>query len=376
MSNMSGINSQAGFCFQKEVFLYNAAKLSPGAEATYEGLDDVSIDCSKDENAAIVGYPEKKLVQVKLGNVTTATMRRVVCNWMIAAKKNPSVRKLELVVRHDSNVATEILENTGKDFYSDIVKRAEKAKRESSLFKQVEKCLEKDEAITLFEKIKGCNITHLPCDVNDLLREAFAEMLFRGTAEFSGAYFDKRIEELKRRIFFCIDESMQKKKAFVLSKESLIDICEDVVACISANRYTPDYESFVAEVDTTSLLSSGGRHVHQLEKCELSNRAIQNALEEMAYYSSIRNYYLERANLLKPKSIERTAYSNFEHAVLELGASGIDKPALRFVNTRKASNSYCSTEQEKWGACVYLTRDGETDYQITWWDEEIHGASG
>ena len=58
---MSGINSQAGFCFQKEVFLYNAAKLSSGAEATYEGLDDVSIDCNKDENAAIVGYPEKSL---------------------------------------------------------------------------------------------------------------------------------------------------------------------------------------------------------------------------------------------------------------------------------------------------------------------------
>lgn len=116
MSDALGRYSQAGFIFQKKIFLHKVASLErPQEQATYEGSDDVSIglDATQDEDMAIVGQNERRLVQVKLGSVNNTTMRRIVCNWMLAKHSHPFVGGHELIVAHGKTVDKSILGESG-----------------------------------------------------------------------------------------------------------------------------------------------------------------------------------------------------------------------------------------------------------------------
>ena len=116
MSDALGRYCQAGFIFQKKIFLHKVASLErPQEQATYEGSDDVSIglDATQDEDMAIVGQNERRLVQVKLGSVNNTTMRRIVCNWMLAKHSHPFVGGHELIVAHGKTVDKSILGESG-----------------------------------------------------------------------------------------------------------------------------------------------------------------------------------------------------------------------------------------------------------------------
>lgn len=378
MGNKSGINAQAGFVFQKQVFLHKLIGLQSSDAATFEGLDDVSVDSrrEKNESLAIVGLPKKELVQVKAGDVNATTMMRIVCNWVLATRDHPWIDGYELVVQCGRNVDSAILQEDAESIYENILEKSKTKRNRNALYKQIVTAIGKSNFAEIFTRIKACKITLMTEDINRLLKEELVDILYKGTDECSGKFYDQRVEELQRKVFYAIDKCMEQRKEFSVKKEVFRDICNDVVERISANRYDPDFELFVADLNVNALLDEGGRHVQQLTKCEMDQDDRKAALCEMAYYSAIRQFHLERMDLSKQEAIEETAHRNFRHAVMRLGAMGQDSPTMRFVETREAENRRCSNEQEKWGACVYLTRDdAEKKHQITWWDEGIHGAS-
>lgn len=378
MGDKSGINSQAGFIFQKKIFLLNVVDMQSGEVATFEGLDDVSIDSQRTENEhiAITGSPSKGLVQVKLGNVSDAIMTRIVCNWALATKKCPSINRYEIVVPYGRNVESGILNRAATEVYESIREKSQNKRNRNALYKQLIDGFDENEFAVIFNRIKAHNATTILVeDIDQLLEDKLADVLYKGTEEFSGAFYNQRVEELQKKLFFEIDKTLKERREFIISKECFRDMCNEIVERISANRYDPDYELFAENLDIDQLLGSGGRHIQQLEKCGLEHRDLEDALCEMAYYSAIRNFHLERVNMSRQKAIEDTAHKNFRNTVLRLQAEKRDNPLLRFVETRQASNDRCSNEQERGGACVYLTRDDvEEKFQITWWDEDVHGS--
>ena len=42
----------------------------------------------------------------------------------------------------------------------------------------------------------------------------------------------------------------------------------------------------------------------------------------------------------------------------------------RLEETKKRSNSYADSEQIRYGAVIYLTREDEIEHQISWEDED------
>lgn len=378
MGSKSGIYAQAGFVFQKQVFLYKLIDLRSNDAATFEGLDDVSVDSQRAENEslALVGLPKRKLVQVKAGNVSATAMMRVVCNWVLATEQHSDIDGYELVVPCGCKVDSAILSEDARDVYADILEKSSTKKNKNALYKQIKEGVSENDFMEIFSKIKACDIAPMSKGIDRLLEEKLEDILHKGTDECSGKFYEQRVEELQREVFYAIDKCMKERKGFSVTKEVFRDMCNDVVERISVNRYDPDFELFAADLNVGSLLDEGGRHVQQLTKCELDQSDMEAALCEMAYYSAIRQFRLERMGLSRQTAIEKTAHGNFRHAVMRLGAMGQDNPTMRFVETRDSPNERCSNEQEKWGACVYLTRDdAEKKYQITWWDKEVHGAS-
>ena len=63
-------------------------------------------------------------------------------------------------------------------------------------------------------------------------------------------------------------------------------------------------------------------------------------------------------------------FCNFRDSCLSLEADGDDRPIKRLLATKDKSNQYAFNEHEKWGSCIWLTRE-ETpaDKLISWEDE-------
>ena len=80
--------------------------------------------------------------------------------------------------------------------------------------------------------------------------------------------------------------------------------------------------------------------------------------------------YLEINKTRKIQEIEETTYENFEDAKYKLQISGTDTPMNRLEETKKRSNSYADSEQIRYGAGIYLTREDEIEHQISWEDED------
>ena len=133
------------------------------------------------------------------------------------------------------------------------------------------------------------------------------------------------------------------------------------------DRFAPEYTSFASEIDTEALLHEGGRHIVQLGYCDLDDRDLIDHLKYMSYYGGIRQARLSWAHESQVREIEATTYANYRDVRYTLMRSGEDEPWRRLSDTKDKGNSATRNEQERWGSCIYLTRDGIDDQrQISW----------
>lgn len=68
-------------------------------------------------------------------------------------------------------------------------------------------------------------------------------------------------------------------------------------------------------------------------------------------------------------NIEATSHYNFLMVRTKLQNDNNDTPLERFICFSEKNNSYAESDELKTGSGVYLTREEETERQISWEDE-------
>lgn len=167
-------------------------------------------------------------------------------------------------------------------------------------------------------------------------------------------------------------QSVNEKKPYIVSYEEMISYSEDICTRFTDQYIYPLYSEFkkLNKIDLTDLKIAQSREYRQLLACKMPRYLIERHLQYSSYYKNIYYKYLEINKTRKIQEIEETTYENFEDAKYKLQISGTDTPMNRLEETKKRSNSYADSEQIRYGAGIYLTREDEIEHQISWEDED------
>ena len=124
------------------------------------------------------------------------------------------------------------------------------------------------------------------------------------------------------------------------------------------------------KIDFADLKIAQSREYKQLLACKMPQKLIETHLQYGSYYQNVCYKYLELNKISKIRDIEVTTFDNFENVKFMLQTEGKDTPVQRLSETKKQPNSYADSEQIKYGAGIYLTREDEVEHQISWEDED------
>ncbi|BAK44125.1 hypothetical protein EGYY_09360 [Eggerthella sp. YY7918] len=378
--NDSGIHSQAGFVFQIHYFILRSAELSDGETIGYEAVDDVSIsrEQGNDESLGFLrgsNYPQS-LIQVKKADIDSKCCLRIMFNWLICLKEHPFIEKFIIIQEAGRGFCEEPLKMCADEFVRII--RTQEGNRslasrvrdlycdDNSLKKSYNYILERYE----HRQIKG---------LEDCIKKSLEKPFHSGG--ISPLLFTKRVDEFVTTLEHRILTSMQNKQPYILRYSELMALYEDVTYRISEERFEPSFPLWKSKhpIDTGDASMRNTREARQLRYCFGSedNTRFFNHLYYLSYYADIRYILLERAKYEHIDSLEEITYSNFEAAKDELANSEIDTPAKRLAKTKEGANSFTNNEFEKWGSCIFLTREGTSKNQlISWKDEDDAGLIG
>lgn len=364
----SGIFAQAGFAFQMDVFLKQMTELGYGAVVRYEYLDDISTSTGLDELSGRIGFCETRLIQVKNTNVSKQDVVQIYTNWILALREHESISSF-LLLYSDHKTLSELFDAITTDqFIEGLNKRANKSSRSNAA--KLKAALSEDEIAGCFSRVKKC--AHA-CAVNEdkinaEIREGLASP-FHLTSDVD--LFNERVAELKRRVQLGVSESMLRAAPYEVDHESFMQLCEQICGQISSKRFEPDYSAWMAAADGDLLSAKeSSREYRQLRSCLDETSFIMQHLYYSEYYRSLNYERLARCQASTAASLESVTFDNYRDSRLLLKANAEDCPIKRLLATKDKSNQYAFNEHEKWGSCIWLTRE-ETpaDKLISWEDE-------
>ena len=158
---------------------------------------------------------------------------------------------------------------------------------------------------------------------------------------------------------------LNKRIACPLSKSQYGKSTWEFLHTIAA--YYPDEPTKTDRKSATNLIDS----VKQLYACKLEEIRIERHLLFQEYYKSFRYRSLENNKLNIIESLEEATYDNFCDAKDFLKETNVDSPKTRLIKTKEKDNSYTNQNEIKFGSCIYLTRDIETQELIISWEDEL-----
>lgn len=364
----SGIFAQAGFAFQMNVFLKQVTELADGSVARYEYLDDISASASLDELSGQIGLCDTQLFQVKNTHVSKRDVIQIYTNWILADCERESISSFWLLYS-DQKTLSEFFNAINADQFIEMLdKRAKKSSRSNAA--KLKATYSEDEIVRRFSRVKKCacaravNEDKLNAEICDGLASPF-----HLTSDVN--LFNERIAELKRVIHFNIADAMLKAVPYEIGYESYMQLCEQICEKISSKRFEPDYSAWMAAADGDLLSAKkSSREYRQLRSCLNEPSFISRHLYYSEYYRSVNYERLARCQAGAAASLESVTFDNFRDSCLLLKANADDSPIKRLLATKDKSNQYAFNEHEKWGSCIWLTRE-ETpaDKLISWEDE-------
>ena len=366
--DLSGILSQAGFAFQMKVFLKQVTELNPNAVASYEYLDDISASTSLDELSGRIGLCESRLIQVKNTNVGKRDVVQIYTNWILAVSKHESISSFWLLYSDDKSLSVHFDAITAIQFIESLDERAKKSSRSNAA--KLRASLNDDDIVRLFSCVKekasayAINENAINAEIRDNLSS-----IFHLTSNVD--LFDERVAELRRRIHFNVSEAMLKAIPYKIDYESFMQLCEQICAKISSKRFEPDYSAWMAAADGDLLdARESSREYRQLHSCQEDASFITQHLYFCEYYRSINYERLAKCQADTVASLESAAFNNFCDSCNLLKLDGKDDPMRRLIETKRCQNSYAYNDHEKWGSCIWLTREETpTEKRISWKDE-------
>lgn len=366
--DLSGILSQAGFAFQMNVFLKQVTGLTPNAVVRYEYLDDISASTGLDELSGRIGLCETQLIQVKNTKVSKQDVVQIYINWILAVREQESISSFRLLYS-DQKTFSELFNTISADQFIEMLDKRSKRSSRSNAAK-LKTSLNDDEIVSLFSYVKE---NARACGVNENAIDAEIKGNLSGIFHLTSnvELFTERVAEFRRRVLLNVSESMLKAIPYEIDYESFMQLCEQICERISSKRFEPDYSAWMADSDPNLLSAKeSSREYRQLRSCLNEASFISQHLYYSEYYRSVNYERLARCQAGTAASLESVTFDNFRDSCLLLKANADDSPIKRLLATKDKSNQYAFNEHEKWGSCIWLTRE-ETpvDKLISWEDE-------
>nr|WP_296084689.1 hypothetical protein [uncultured Blautia sp.] len=172
--------------------------------------------------------------------------------------------------------------------------------------------------------------------------------------------------------------------SYMLSMEEGMQAEFETADDIAISKMTPDIIDDNEDKFRNLIVSPNGIKAIQVKRTSITEKVAKQVLFNWMLLEksgkTITNYILftdksyknsdivfdVSAETRKIQEIEETTYENFEDAKYKLQISGMDTPMNRLEETKQRSNSYAESEQIRYGAGIYLTREDEIERQISW----------
>ncbi|MDU7252864.1 MAG: hypothetical protein E6274_11105 [Clostridium sp.] len=378
----SGINSLGGFAYQIKVFVSYLLSMKKGMQAGFETLDDLTvrkltpeiIDINEDKFRSLLQNDRGvKAIQVKRTTIDLSVAKKILLNWVLLENSCNEVSEYILFTdkKYNNNdiifnISEEKLfkeiETTNKTARATIGKVKKEFKGKWDKFKSVYD--------SIYNKYKFISLENI-----DSVIDSRCEILFKKEGVQEITYY-RRIKELLQHITFEIMEAVNNKKSYMIKFEDMIAYAEDVCSRFKDDNILPQYSEFkkTHKIDFNDLEVCRLREYKQLVACKLPINLIEQNLNFANYYRNSYYSYMELNNIGRIRDIEETTYENFENAKFFLQTNKKDTPYNRLTETKNMSNSYADSDHIKYGSSIYLTREEETENQISWEDEDNAGS--
>lgn len=371
-SDKSGINSLRGFAHQIRVFSLYMLKLEKGESIGFETVDDVAINQSTIDSLSeccrsTITYVDNIVsIQVKFNTLSKEKAEKVVLNWMLLEASCDRVKNYILYSDPSYRNQAIMFTTTAEELFKKITLSKKKA---NSIEGKAKKQFATIESFAkVYESVK---LKYSYCD-NDIDNELLDQMslIFRRVA-INDYVFEQRIRELLNNITVEILKSIQDGKPFTMTYEERVKMEEAVCAQIRNDIIVPQYSNFTKTLNEEIYRShiEQTREYKQLCACQLAEEQIHRNISWEQYYQNFRYLNIETVFRASINNIETTAYENFQEARDNLQFKGEDTPRNRLFKTVDSPNSHAPNDQIRKGVNIYLTREEETDNQISWEDD-------
>lgn len=374
----SGINSLGGFAYQIKVFVLYMLSMDENMQAGFETVDDVSIkkitpetvDDNEDKfKNLIVSSKGTKVIQVKRTAITEIVAKQVLYNWILLEGSNKGITEYILFTDGSYENNDIVFSVSAEELYLEVLNTK---KTQKATIAKVKKKYEEDKQgfIDVYNAVKK-KYSFVSVDKIDDEIDEKCKILFK-KAGINAIIYYSRIKELLKHITFEIIKKINEKAPYVISYEEMMAYSEDICNRFTNQYMYPSYSEFkkLNRIDFWDLKIAQSREYKQLLACKMPQKLIEMHLQYGSYYQNVCYKYLELNKINRIRDIEETTFENFENAKYMLQCEGKDTPVQRLNETKKQSNSYADSEQIKYGAGIYLTREDEQEHQISWEDED------
>lgn len=364
----SGIFAQAGFAFQLNVFLKQVTELTPGAVARYEYLDDISTSTGLGELSEQVGHSGTQLIQVKNTNVSKQDVVQIYTNWILSITDNETISAFVLCYSDLKRLSGYFQTITVDDYVRDL-----KAKASESGCSNAAKLMGQLDANGINERfcyVKERAFAH-PINTDDIKSKIRSNLSSPFHRTSNTKVFEDRVHEFESVMKYNVMSAMSKTEPYEINHEGYMRVCEQICSDISQSRFEPNYAAWRSTVSDDFLQAQEeSREYRQLLSCSTKSGFVTDHMYYCEYYRSLNYERLARCQANTVASLEDVTFCNFRDSCFSLEADGDDRPIKRLLATKDKSNQYAFNEHEKWGSCIWLTRE-ETpaDKLISWEDE-------
>lgn len=369
----AGIYSQAGFEFQKLVFIFQALSLAPYMKITYEGKDDVELNTLYFPISAINRTDLDKLIQVKSGVVSKDTIEKVFMNWLLEmddySKGLVCFVENEIEYHKETNFIEELInkiKNTDKDERA-IIKKVQRKYTSVKNYSELQSDLEFIVKNVVFE------INSIP-ELKNKTFEEFKKFYPKSDYEFINTdRFDEYVNEIRN----IIADAMLDRRNCELTFADQFAIISNINDRISEKKYEVEYSKFKPRCITKlqEVMNKNTASIKQLRLISNKENFIVERLTEQIFYEDLRDFYCKGNKSAEVYSLELLAHSNYDDALMDIEQSGdYFTPYKVYSKTVSRELKSCllspGTENIKFysnGCYIHLTDDGiDENLKIEW----------
>lgn len=369
--DMSGIFSQFGFEYQKEVFINSLLMyFKSGTKAFYERDDDVSIG-EYDEKLTKTLCDPDRLIQCKSGTISHDILVHVFSNWLLALDNQK-----EFVLFLENNIDFSYSEQSIKDSLISKIESYPNGKKPSSraiLYKLKEKYYDKSTSKIKTQFISDLAYVYKFFNVNiKSSAELYESSKSKFTAEYSAileieSARNLRFDTFRDNIYILIRDELLKKNYIEIEYKDYWRIVEKSIHEVTDQLYNPSFIEFhkkhIDKIETIKKVLK--RETDFFEKIGLDDKYIINLLINEMYYKLVKDHYvcIKQSDLTSlAESIANENYTRTKNQI----QNDIKNLFITTINQEIKAKIILNSKMQT-GCYIFLSGDDADDeYFIDW----------